>query len=224
MGRPATRDGRAGRPAVAEARDVGLVERGEVRHVDQEAQGLLHVVERRAHRGQLPGDVLDRLRGLAGHTVRQLAVLGADLAGDDQPVAGPHDRRVGTEGLLHGGAPSWRRGAGDRRDGGPRGRCSVVPPPTRPDLPRWSDGSCPLAAAADGRPGRRAGRPASRPRWRPAARCPVPRRPLRSRAAPCRPRCRRPPRPSPGSPTDPRAAAHVLGLGRRHPGRRAGPR
>ena len=50
----------------------------------------------------------EQLRERLGHlvpqaTADQVPVLQADLAGDDQPVPGTHDRSVGTHGLVHGG-------------------------------------------------------------------------------------------------------------------------
>ena len=92
---------RAGR-CDAEPGDVGLVERRERVHVGEEAQRLGDIGQRRAHRRQLLRQVLDGLRGLRRDAAaHERTVLQAELAADDDPVAGADDGCVRAERFAH---------------------------------------------------------------------------------------------------------------------------
>src|SRR5436190_15688416 len=92
-------DGRAGRPVVAEGGDVGLVHRRVVTHVGEEHGGLGHVLQAGVLGGELGGEVAKRLFELGLQpALDKLAFADADLAGNNQPVAGADDRRVRTNG------------------------------------------------------------------------------------------------------------------------------
>src|SRR5947209_1833269 len=92
-------DGRAGGPVVTERSDVDLVHRVVVAHVAQEDGGLHDVVERGALGREESRHVLEGLRELAGHAAGdERAVDEAELARHHEPLAGAHDRRVGTDG------------------------------------------------------------------------------------------------------------------------------
>ena len=71
---------RAGR-CVAEAGDVGLVERGEGVHVGEEAQGLGDVGQRGTDAGELSLQVLDGLGGLGGDAAADERAVAADRVG-----------------------------------------------------------------------------------------------------------------------------------------------
>ena len=80
--------------------DVDLVHPGVVAaEVLEEHGGLGDVGQGRALAGEQAVEVGDRLAQLAVEpTADQLPVGDADLAGHDEPLAGSHDRRVGTDG------------------------------------------------------------------------------------------------------------------------------
>ena len=96
-------DGAACRTVVAEAGDVGLVERRERVHVGQEAQRLGDVgrATRRRWRAGPSGSRPPCAVCAGDATLDERAVLHPELAADDDPIAGPNDGGVRAERFAH---------------------------------------------------------------------------------------------------------------------------
>ena len=117
-------DGAARRAVVAEAGDVGLVERREGVHVGEEAQRLGDVGQRGARRWPAEPAGSRSPGGLGGDAaVDQRAVLQAELTADDDPVTGADNGGIRTERFAHVGIVRATSSAAARLLHRPRCRC-----------------------------------------------------------------------------------------------------
>ena len=102
---------RTGWAAVAEGLAIDLVHRREVAHIGQKHRGFDYLVQSGSVCLHLGPQIGQRLSGLSleaalgeaasDGTVDGAAIDDADLAADEQQIAGADDRSVGTDGLAH---------------------------------------------------------------------------------------------------------------------------
>ena len=127
-------DGRAGRAVVAEAarcrpRSCG---RSRCRGACRNTVVFVTSASDAPSDGEQAVEVGDRLAQLALEAAAdELAVGDADLAGHDEPVAGSHDRGVGTDGLGHGAQSVSASGRRSASRSGSRGGARRRPPRRR---------------------------------------------------------------------------------------------